>query len=390
MVGKMHRRSFLKGSLGALAAGQGASLLEARGPETASVIAKGFAAAPAVSRRLPRMVASPPRLTTIAEMVQAPDHDLAWLLDALQIAIQIELATLPPYLAAYWTIRDSSDPVAASVMEVSSEEMLHFGLACNLLSAIDGTPLIADSSVVPNFPCPLPGGVRPGLIVSLRKLDKEQAQIFMEIEYPQAGLITAVAAPPVTIGEFYGSILAAFKDLNPTLSTQLQIDQSFEFGELFKVDSLSAVERAIELVKLQGEGSNTSPEEASGDLAHYYRFGEIHHEKKYVKDVAGNWGYNGENFPIPDVHPMADIPAGGYRQGDVPDPTVWELIQRFDHQYSEMLRLLQMAWTNDGAILEFAVHQMLAMGATGRELVTIPRPDGRGNYGPCFRYVAAV
>src|SRR3990170_8634925 len=35
MIDKMHRRSFLKGSLGALAAGQGASLLEARGQETA-------------------------------------------------------------------------------------------------------------------------------------------------------------------------------------------------------------------------------------------------------------------------------------------------------------------------------------------------------------------
>jgi hypothetical protein len=53
-----------------------------------------------------------------------------------------------------------------------------------------------------------------------------------------------------------------------------------------------------------------------------------------------------------------------------------------------MLRLLQEAWVHgDPAILGDAVGQMGAMGVTGRELVQKPRPDGQGNYGPCFRFV---
>ena len=78
--------------------------------------------------------------------------------------------------------------------------MTHFGLACNLLVAIGGTPLLTDAAVVPTYPGPLPGGVRPGLIVPLRKLDKAQAKVFMEIEYPQDGpLPSAFAAADTTL-----------------------------------------------------------------------------------------------------------------------------------------------------------------------------------------------
>ncbi len=30
---------------------------------------------------------------------------------------------------------------------------------------------------------------------------------------------------------------------------------------------------------------------------------------------------------------------------------------------------------------------MIVMGSTGRQLVQKPKPDGSGNYGPCFRLV---
>lgn len=360
------------------------SLLRINAPTSMS----GLAAVRSVPRRVPRAVATRPRLTTIAELVHAPTHDIAWLRNALQIAIQLELSTLPPYLTARWTIKALTDAVAASIFEVRGEEMLHFGLACNLLAAIDGVPLIADETVVPKYPGPLPGGVRPGLTVSLRKLDTAQAAVFMDIEYPQGGPITAVAAPPVTIGEFYESILAAFKGLNPTYSTALQIEMSLSFGELVKIDSITKVEDAIRLINLQGEGSNVSPEEAPGDLAHFYQFGEIYHSKRFVPDADGHWDYKGANLPMPDVYDMADIPPGGYQQADVPDMAVWELIQRFDRHYSDMLRLLQDAWTHgDGSLVGQAVSKMIAMKNTARDLITKPRPDGQGNYGPCFRYI---
>lgn len=110
------------------------------------------------ARRL-SLVAPRAGRTTIAELMAdvAPlQRDLQWLKGALQIAIQLELATLPPYLTAYWTIKDEDHETRTSIHEIWREEMAHFGLACNLLVAIGGTPLLTDAAVVPAYPGPLP------------------------------------------------------------------------------------------------------------------------------------------------------------------------------------------------------------------------------------------
>jgi photosystem II stability/assembly factor-like uncharacterized protein len=332
------------------------------------------------------------RRKTIASLMQdvePPNRDFQWLEDALQIALQLELATLPPYLTARWTIKNLQDPVSKSIKEIRGEEMLHFGLACNLLVAIGGTPIIANHNVVPVYPGPLPGGVRPTLQVFLKRLSHEQAKVFMEIEFPQDGPIATFAVSPTynSIGEFYSAILSTFQSLNPPLDLTRQIDGPIG---LFKINTQEKVQEAIELINLQGEGSNMSPEERPGDLAHYYRFGEIYHEKRFVKDaVSGKWGFSGPDLVLPETWPMVDIPAGGYQQADVADPATWNLITTSDQQYSQMLRLLQSAWEHgDDQFLSDAVGEMIQMGSTGRQLIQKPKPDGSGNYGPCFRYVS--
>jgi hypothetical protein len=346
-------------------------------------------AAAAAPRRTVLPVARLSRFSTIHELIAAPQHDLDWLHDALQTAIQLELSTLPPYLTARWSIVSNSEPISATIKEIAREEMLHMGLACNMLAAIGGVPMIADAAVVPQYPGPLPWGIRPGLIVTLRKLDRDQAAVFMQIEHPQhEPLALAAMTTPTTIGEFYAAILNAFRDLNPPFSDNRQLEGPLT---LFKTDTLATVEQAIALINQQGEGSSTSPEESSGQLAHYYQFGEIYHGKRLISDGAGGWDFNGADVPFPAVHDMHDIPANGYQQADVPDVAVWELIERFDRQYSEMLRLLQQAWTNgDIATLWQSVGRMGQMQSTARSLVTKARPDGQGTYGPCFRYVPAT
>ena len=340
-------------------------------------------------RRLPGGMARMPRLLSMAELVAEPKHDIDWLHDSLQLAAQLELATLPPYLTARWSIKKANDPVANSIKEIRGEEMLHFGLACNLLTAIGGAPLIAHPSVVPTYPGPLPGGVRPGLQVALRKLTRDQAGVFMDIEYPQGGPVALAADAAVTIGQFYEAILAAFEDLLPPLGKDRQVESSVGGSALFKIDSIAKVREAIQLINVQGEGSRISPEEKPGDLAHFYRFAEIYHGRRFVKNAEGKWGFTGPEVPLPETHDMADIPTGGYQQADAPDQAVWELIQRFDREYSQMLRLLENTWIHgDAAILGDAIGAMLSMGNTGRELIKLARPDGRGNYGPCFRLVS--
>lgn len=330
------------------------------------------------------------RITMVAALLADFDptqRDLAWLEDALQIAIQLELFTLPPYLTARWTIKDPSDPVAVSIHAVRGEEMLHFGLACNLLAAIGGAPLLADAAIVPLYPGSLPGGVRPGLVVALKRLSQQQAAVFMDIEYPQHGPVAGVFSPTYnSIGEFYAAILSTFQSLNPPLNTARQLDGPLG---LYRIDTLAKVQQAIDVINLQGEGTTLSPEERPDDLAHFYRFAEIHHGRRLVKDSGtGAWSFTGPEVPLPDVWPMADVPPGGYRQADVPDIATWDLIDTFDRHYSNMLRLLQSAWQHgdDGYLWE-AISTMGSMGSTGRKIVQRPMPGGLGNYGPCFRFI---
>lgn len=71
----------------------------------------------------------------IQRLMQQPadDHDPAWLQSALQAAIQLELATLPQYLCALFSIGDRTSVAFKLIKDIVFNEMTHFGLACNLL-----------------------------------------------------------------------------------------------------------------------------------------------------------------------------------------------------------------------------------------------------------------
>src|SRR4029453_13647477 len=99
-----------------------------------------------------------PRLVAELIDVSKEKRDIDWLKQMLQWAIQVEFTTIPPYLCAYWSIK-TSGYVAATIYEGVREERGPFGLACNLLTTLGGTPAINSSTVVPVYPGPLPGGV---------------------------------------------------------------------------------------------------------------------------------------------------------------------------------------------------------------------------------------
>ncbi|MGH3440157.1 MAG: ferritin-like domain-containing protein, partial [Sciscionella sp.] len=87
----------------------------------------------------------------ILELMQLPpdDHDLAWLQQALQAAVELEMATIPPYLCAMWSVKDLDSPVFSLIRNIVLEEMSHLGLACNMLTSIGGTPAINTPAAVP-------------------------------------------------------------------------------------------------------------------------------------------------------------------------------------------------------------------------------------------------
>ena len=322
----------------------------------------------------------------IAELMQIPaeNHDMLWLENALHAAVKLELATIPPYLFAYWSIKDADSFMAQGVREIAMQEMLHMATVCNLLSAIGKAPKINTLAQVPVYPGPLPDGIRPGLIVSLAAFSTQQIQVFMSIEYPEHGPIALLACVYSTIGAFYTAIETAFNTLRPPLS----LDRQFAgpLG-LQKIGDLTAVRNAIELIKIQGEGSTVSPNESPGELAHYYRFGEMYHRKRLIYVSRDQkWEYAGDNIPMPAVWPVDTIPAGGYRKQDVP-ANVWTQIAACDTLYTKMLNQIAGAWqTGDRRQLVDALGSMTSMVGPATQLMQTRKPSGTGTYGPCFRF----
>lgn len=326
----------------------------------------------------------------IAKLMQVPEegHDINWLIDALHAAIKLELATIPPYLFAFWSIKDDAGFVAQSIRQIAMQEMLHMALMCNLLSAVGGSPKVNLPAEVPVYPGPLPSGIHAGLVIRLEGFSRDLAKVFMEIELPEHGPIALVATKTFsTIGAFYSAVEAAFEKLHPPLSEARQFDGFL--GGLQKIRDLAGVHAAIELIKHQGEGSTTSPDEmgaAAGRLAHYYRFGEMYNGKRLALDAAsGKWRYAGAAVAIPDVWPVDPVPPGGYRQQDVP-PAAWSLIAACDTAYTTMLNQIATAWQEGREdMLGAAVQSMFDLAFSGVELMKISKPSGSGNYGPCFR-----
>ncbi len=150
------------------------------------------------------------------------DKALTELKSHLQIAVEVELATIPIYLYCYYSINrtpdkfpktDSSryaDQAGALIMSVAVEEMLHMSLSSNILFALGQAPLLYQHSPGP-YPTNLPGHSKLGpdkkpVEIPLAKFSSEQLWRFLEIEYP-----SVADAPPegnnwVTIGQIYSYI----------------------------------------------------------------------------------------------------------------------------------------------------------------------------------------
>lgn len=328
------------------------------------------------------MSASASRRPSAADLVAIPSGE--WqasdLIAGVQTAIELELSTLPPYLCGVWSIDDGGTSDARSLMgSVIQEEMLHMGLMCNLLAGLGGSFDIT----APAYPGKLPGGVRPDLDVYLSGLTKDYVgDVFMGIELPEG------KGDDPTIGTFYDSIAAAIENLQPGFDETNQLDgitigPQEGFNVVFKIGSVADALRAIEEIKEQGEGTSTSPDavDEGGELAHYYRFGELYNGAEYVKDPAtGEWSYSGPPILWPNVYPVVSPPKGGW-PASAPDS-----ITQFRQTFATLLDDLQNAFTAKGSF-DDAYNDMVDLHNLAGQIVTTPIPGGNGNYLPDFRGV---
>ncbi|GHG89171.1 ferritin-like domain-containing protein [Streptomyces lanatus] len=359
-TGPFRRRSFL------------ASAAVAAGAPTA-VAGTAQAATPA---------AAAAGLGSVARLMAVPadSRGVEWLRSALQVAIALELSTIPPYLCGWWSVKDHRHEVARMLRRIVGDEMFHLGIVCNLLTAVGGRPRI--KAAAPAFPGPLPGGVRAGVTVYLSGLTKPFVRdVMMAIEAPEVSLARSVASP--TVGEFYEATLNAFRAVRPELSMRAQVTQHIDTDELHPVRTLDDVETAIGIIMEQGEGTSGSPLDSFSDdrPAHYYAFGEIYHGRA-LRHTEDGWRWIGAPVPFPEARPMAPVPVGGWRN---PPTHVAQLLFRFDAMYSTVLDSLDAAWAGGGSrALRAGIHTMRGLEHPAVELMETPIPHTRSTYGPQF------
>jgi len=318
------------------------------------------------------------------------------LIDMLTIAVALEFSTIPPYLCALWSIKDDLHPVAKSIREVAQEEMLHMGLACNMLVAVGGSPEFLKSAA--KYPTALPGDVHKGLVVNLQGLNQEALLEFLWIEAPDevSPLVDEEEGDPTfdhsaTIGKFYRSILEAFRCWDRPYIMEGQVTASLVWRS---IGSIEDVEKAIQLILDQGEGAELGdgkpgPSDSwHQDLAHYYRFLEVYKEKRLEFDKKSGRFVWKKGYKRPETLPMAKVPTNGHVNG-VPDD-VRELLFEFNAAYTSMLTLLEKAWNPEGGGQGNVVHaigKMFSLERPAKALMAIPIGSGPETYGPDFRII---
>lgn len=323
---------------------------------------------------------------------------------ALQAAIELEHATMPPYLYAYYSLGDSNPDIKDILRSIVIDEMTHMLLAGNLLKAIGGSPNIYRKDFIPTYPTPLPGCVATGFTVPLKRFSKQVVEnVFMRIEEPEHILVfpvvEAFGGPPArTIGEFYRRIRETFKDQGDKLikDTDGSTQPSTDFFEIEqKVTSAKRAIEAINVIVEQGEGTTEDPHVPVGDQdpnndrsAHFYSFKQIvvgklepNPKATPMSPPADRYFYNAKHqIPYDDskVLPFPDNP----KAESFPEKSQERIgIDRFNRSYTKMLKRLHQAFNGTPSRLDDAIREM-----TG-EMRESAQALQAWNLGPTFEFL---
>ncbi len=211
----------------------------------------------------------------------------------LQLAIQVEVATIPPYLYALYSIEDQATTAAKYLRSVATEEMLHATLMANILLGVGGEPRFYSRAVLSTHPSPWPNKI-PELILNLEACSHDVVETtFLGIEAP--GRPEAPAQPDryESQGQFYHALeqsivrLADKVDLfsDPQTDRQLHDQSGYvtvkyddeKSGGLVVVDSVETALAATEVAIHQGEGVQEAryADPDHRELTHYAKFMDL-------------------------------------------------------------------------------------------------------------------
>ena len=320
---------------------------------------------------------------------------------SLQTAIGVEFGTLPPYLYALYSIREGTNAQGYQLIRsVALQEMIHMCLACNMLNALGGNPVLHPQT----YPGPLPGDIGPNgtpLTLHLYPFSRDAMAQAMAIEQPEnppdfpIETLAALAAPKaVTIGQFYRALDKFLAKLPPNSWTagRNQIsDNQFFAGQIFPVNNYTDAHKAIDEIVSEGEGSTKGtrddPLDFQGEVAHYYRFGEIYHDRVLTKadnQEGYTWGPRKLGVDWSGVYPaISDPGAHDFSR----EPAEAQRAQKAcNHAFTDMVDAIQRAVAGQDGALGEAVQSMFDLRMAALHAFTVPLAHRSKVAGPAFVY----
>ncbi len=325
----------------------------------------------------------------------------------LQWAIELEHATIPPYLCALYSIKEGHNKEAAEILEsIFMEEMLHMALLANILNAVGGTPKIDYPGILATYPACLPHSSKD-FTIPLAKFSREVIEnAFLRIEKPEEP-----DSPPEdekfhTLGQFYDALELALQELSDELgedkmfsgNPSRQITNEIYYGgsgRFIPVTNLQSALHALDEIKEQGEGVSYAsiwdgdsnmfhPDRA--EVAHFFRFTEILKGRSYKEGDTAQSGPTGKKIDVDwdAVYNMRPNP----RLADYPEESeVWRKMDEFNRTYSSILHLLDQCFDGKPNLLKVATGAMYELKQQAIELMQLPSGDGESTAGPSFEYI---
>jgi ferritin-like protein len=328
-------------------------------------------------------------------------RDVGGVRAALQVALELEFATIPPYLYAMWSLGpgNANSAVAKIIKSVVGEEMRHLATVANIINALGATPVFDSPGHIPHYPGPLPGAVEADLVVGLAPFSLDLVEKnFMVIEQPEHPLefpvLAAAAAEPVTIGRFYRGIRDTIDGLGSSAFSgppENQVTPDMVSG-VVAVTDVATAEQAIDMIIGQGEGTATAPGEVVGtDFAHFYRFAEIVKGHKLIPNPAAapsdppdqQFTYAGTAIPVPPGILVAPVnpTTAGYPDGSAARQASID----FNLTYTSMLQAFQDAFSGHPDQISATVGTMFSLQSKATAMMT-----ATPSAGPTFEWQEAT
>ena len=295
----------------------------------------------------------------------------------LELAIRVELTTIPPYLYAMYSIEEPTSTPAVLLRSIVVEEMLHAVLAANVLLAVGGRPRFDSIDYLPTYPSLVPHHV-PALEVRLEPCSADVIRdVFARIEQPEAHGAPAEPDEFETLGQFYHALeiglaeLADGDDLfaEPQVECQLA-DPGFyapveadaeDSGGLMAVTSLASARAAIDIIIHQGEGLSDErwADPAHQELTHYYK----------LRQILDGISPLGPVRPLPTDPRTLDYPAEL-------QPVSHLFNAAYRYMYVLLHQLMQPSGTKSATVDELYLVMTRVMTPLARHLVCQPIGDG--------------